>query len=84
MVVAAALQAVPRRLQPTALGAYLAICYGLFGFWLVVTPHTGGMFGKGPTHVPWILALGTLPLLAVCAAIQVHALAATRSSTRFG
>jgi 4-amino-4-deoxy-L-arabinose transferase-like glycosyltransferase len=79
MIIAAGLQAVPRRFQPAALAAYLSICYSMFAFWLIVTPHTGGVFGTGPSRAPWIVALGTLPLIAVCAALQVRALSKVRT-----
>jgi 4-amino-4-deoxy-L-arabinose transferase-like glycosyltransferase len=74
MIVAAGIQTVPVRFQPAALAAYLGICYALFAWWLVGAPHSGGAFGTGPTGAPWILALGTLPLVAGCGALQVRAL----------
>jgi 4-amino-4-deoxy-L-arabinose transferase-like glycosyltransferase len=77
MAMAAGLRALPRLVQPAALGLALALSYSMFAFWLIVTPHTGGAFGKGPTHVPWIFAWATLPLVAICAVVQVYAVAAT-------
>jgi hypothetical protein len=81
LVIAAGLQAVPRRFQPAVLAVYLLTCYSMFAFWLIVTPHTGGTFGTGLSHYPWALALGTLPLVAICAVVQVRALSRIQDRT---